>query len=164
MREELDSPCTEEITAFDRFIDLASRDTYDVTVFDTAPTRPHDAPARAPDRLEPTTRRESLRLGRDDRCGRRREGALRPGHRHDARPGAEYVRVRHVSGGDAIVKAERAIRELGTVGIPLGLVVANMVLSEDVCQTPYARARYEMQQRYLADIERRFRRPSSKYR
>ena len=38
MREELDSPCTEEIAAFDRFIDLASRDTYDATVFDMAPT------------------------------------------------------------------------------------------------------------------------------
>lgn len=37
MREELDSPCTEEIAAFNRFIDLISRDTYDVTVIDTAP-------------------------------------------------------------------------------------------------------------------------------
>ena len=38
MREELDSPCTEEMAAFDQFIELASRDTFDVTVFDTAPT------------------------------------------------------------------------------------------------------------------------------
>ena len=38
MREELDSPCTEEIAAFDRFIELASRDTFEMTVFDTAPT------------------------------------------------------------------------------------------------------------------------------
>ncbi len=38
MREELDSPCTEEMAAFDQFIELASRDSFDVTVFDTAPT------------------------------------------------------------------------------------------------------------------------------
>jgi len=31
-----------------------------------------------------------------------------------------------------------------------------MVLPEEVCTTPFARARYEMQQRYLADIEARF--------
>jgi arsenite-transporting ATPase len=55
-----------------------------------------------------------------------------------------------------IVEAERAIRELGTVGIPLGLVVANMVLPENVCETPYARARYEMQQRHIGEINRRF--------
>jgi arsenite-transporting ATPase len=39
MAEELDSPCTEEMAAFDRFIDLAShQDNWQVIVFDTAPT------------------------------------------------------------------------------------------------------------------------------
>ena len=55
-----------------------------------------------------------------------------------------------------IVEAERAIRELASVGIPLGLVVANMVLPEEVCRSPFALARRHMQQRYLAEIEGRF--------
>lgn len=55
-----------------------------------------------------------------------------------------------------IVEAARAIEELGTVGIPLGLVVANMVLPADVCTTPYTMARHRMQQRYLAEIAQRF--------
>ena len=38
MAEELDSPCTEEMAAFDGFIEYASLDQYDVLVFDTAPT------------------------------------------------------------------------------------------------------------------------------
>lgn len=38
MAEELDSPCTEEIAAFDRFIEFAAQDEWDVVVFDTAPT------------------------------------------------------------------------------------------------------------------------------
>jgi arsenite-transporting ATPase len=55
-----------------------------------------------------------------------------------------------------IVEASRAISELKTLGIPLGLVVANMVLPDEACRTPYARARRQMQQAYLADIEARF--------
>ena len=38
MTEELDSPCTEEIAAFDRFIEFAAGDEWDVIVFDIAPT------------------------------------------------------------------------------------------------------------------------------
>lgn len=36
--EELNSPCTEEVAVFQEFLDYLLRDTYEVTVFDTAPT------------------------------------------------------------------------------------------------------------------------------
>ena len=55
-----------------------------------------------------------------------------------------------------IVEASRAIEELASLGIPLGLVVANMVLPDEASRTPFARARRQMQQGYLADIEGRF--------
>ncbi|GAH39284.1 unnamed protein product, partial [marine sediment metagenome] len=38
MEEELNSPCTEEMAAFDKFIEYASQDEWQVVVFDTAPT------------------------------------------------------------------------------------------------------------------------------
>ncbi len=38
MTEELASPCTEEMAAFQRFIDLSSTPGFDVIIFDTAPT------------------------------------------------------------------------------------------------------------------------------
>jgi arsenite-transporting ATPase len=38
MTEELASPCTEEMAAFQRFIDLSRSEGFDVIVFDTAPT------------------------------------------------------------------------------------------------------------------------------
>jgi arsenite-transporting ATPase len=37
MEEELNSPCTEEMAAFDKFIEYASQDEWDAVVFDTAP-------------------------------------------------------------------------------------------------------------------------------
>ena len=101
MREELDSPCTEEMAAFDQFIELASRDTFDVTVFDTAPTGHTMRLLELPDRLEPPDRRQGVRLRRHGCRRRRREGALRRGHRDDARSGAEHLRLRDVPRGDA---------------------------------------------------------------
>ncbi|MGE5378193.1 MAG: TRC40/GET3/ArsA family transport-energizing ATPase, partial [Bacteroidota bacterium] len=38
MEEELNSPCTEEMAAFDKFIEYASQEGWNAVVFDTAPT------------------------------------------------------------------------------------------------------------------------------
>lgn len=159
MREELDSPCTEEMAAFDRFIDLASRDTYDVSVFDTAPTghtmRLLELPIDWSRQLDVKVFASVETTAADD-VAKARFGRVIDMMRDPVQSTFAFVMYPEAT---PIVEAERAIRELGTVGIPLGLVVANMVLSADVCETPFARARYEMQQGYLADIERRFSAP-----
>jgi arsenite-activated ATPase ArsA/arsenite-activated ATPase ArsA len=156
MREELDSPCTEEMAAFDRFIDLASRDTYDMTVFDTAPTghtlRLLELPIDWSRQLDVKIFASVEGTAADD-VAKARFGGVIDMMRDPARSTFAFVMYPEAT---PIVEAERAIRELGTVGIPLGLVVANMVLSENVCETPYARARYEMQQRHIGEINRRF--------
>nr|WP_323174563.1 arsenic metallochaperone ArsD family protein [Natrialba sp. PRR66] len=38
VEEQLNSPCVEEIAAFDNFVDFMDSPAYDVVVFDTAPT------------------------------------------------------------------------------------------------------------------------------
>jgi arsenite-transporting ATPase len=159
MREELDSPCTEEMASFDRFIDLASRNTYDMTVFDTAPTghtlRLLELPIDWSRQIDVKVF-ASVETSAADDVAKARFGRVIDMMRDPAQSTFAFVIYPEAT---PIVEAERAIHELGTVGIPLGLVVANMVLSEDVCQTPFARARYEMQQQYLGDIERRFKAP-----
>jgi arsenite-transporting ATPase len=156
MREELDSPCTEEMAAFDRFIELASGDTYDVTVFDTAPTghtlRLLELPIDWSRQIDVKIFASVEATAADD-VAKARFGRVIDMMRDQAQSTFAFVMYPEAT---PIVEAERAIRELGTVGIPLGLVVANMVLSEDVCETPYARARYDMQQRHLGEINRRF--------
>ncbi len=159
MREELDSPCTEEMASFHRFIDLASRDTYDMTVFDTAPTghtlRLLELPIAWSHQIDVKVFASVESTAADD-VAKARFGRVIDMMRDPAQSTFAFVMYPEAT---PIVEAERAIRQLGTVGIRLGLVVANMVLSENVCQTPYARARYEMQQGYLADIQRRFSAP-----
>ncbi len=47
-------------------------------------------------------------------------------------------------------------QELATLDIPTGLVVANLVIPAEQATTPFIRARYAMQEKYLAEIGERF--------
>jgi arsenite-transporting ATPase len=156
MREELDSPCTEEMAAFDQFIELASRDSFDVTVFDTAPTghtmRLLELPIDWSRQIDVKVFASVDTAAADD-VAKARFGRVIAMMRDPAQSTFAFVMYPEST---PIVEASRAIAELKTLGIPLGLVVANMVLPEEACRTPYARARRQMQQEYLADIEARF--------
>lgn len=156
MREELDSPCTEEMAAFDRFIDLASRDTFDTTVFDTAPTghtlRLLELPIDWSRQLDVKVF-ASVEAAAADDVAKDRFGRVVDMMRDPAKSTFAFVMYPEAT---PIVEATRAIDELQTIGIPLGVIVANMVLPEEVCRTPYTRARRHMQQGYLAQIEERF--------
>ena len=159
MREELDSPCTEEMAAFDQFIELASRHTFDVTIFDTAPTghtmRLLELPIDWSRQLDVKVFASVDGDAADDVAKARFAGVIDM-MRDPARSTFAFVMYPEAT---PIVEAGRAIEELASLGIPLGLVVANMVLPEDACRTPFARARRQMQQAYLGDIEARFTAP-----
>ena len=58
-----------------------------------------------------------------------------------------------------ILEAWRAARELGTLGIHPGLAVANMVIPAEQVNTAYVQTRRAMQEKYLAEIEDRFKVP-----
>jgi len=156
MREELDSPCTEEMAAFDQFIELASRDSFDVTVFDTAPTghtmRLLELPIDWSRQIDVKVFASVDTAAADDVAKARFAGVIDM-MRDPARSTFAFVMYPEST---PIVEAGRAIVELKSLGIPLGLVVANMVLPDEVFGTPFARARRQMQQGYLADIGARF--------
>ena len=156
MREELDSPCTEEMAAFDQFIELASRDAFDVTVFDTAPTghtlRLLELPIDWSRQIDIKVFASVDTAAADD-VAKAQFSRVIEMMRDPAESTFAFVMYPEAT---PIVEATRAIAELKSLGIPLGLVVANMVLPDDALQTPYSRARWNMQQSYLADIEQRF--------
>ncbi len=159
MREELDSPCTEEMAAFDQFIELASRDTFEVTIFDTAPTghtmRLLELPIDWSRQLDVKVFASVESDAADDVAKARFAGVIDM-MRDPARSTFAFVMYPEAT---PIVEAARAIEELASLGIPLGLVVANMVLPEAACRTRFTLARRRMQQGYLADIEARFAAP-----
>ncbi len=156
MAEELDSPCTEEMAAFDRFIEFASQDEYDAIVFDTAPTghtlRLLELPMDWSKQLNVKIFASVDTTAADD-VAKARFGRVIEMMRDPSQSTFAFVMYPEST---PIVEAQRAIDELATVGIQTGLIVANLVLPPEVCATPFMRARRAMQEKYLAEMEQRF--------
>jgi len=156
MAEELDSPCTEEMAAFDRFIDYASQESWPVIVFDTAPTghtlRLLELPVDWSQQLDIKVFATVDSAAADD-VAKQRFGQVIAMMRDPARSTFAFVMYPEAT---PILEAYRAAEELRTVGIEAGLVVANMVIPPEQATTPFVRSRCAMQEKYLAEIAGRF--------
>lgn len=159
MAEELDSPCTEEMAAFDRFIDYASREEWQVIVFDTAPTghtlRLLELPMDWSQQIDVKVFASVDSRAADD-VAKRRFGQVIAMMRDPTQSTFAFVMYPEAT---PILEAERAIQELRSVGVEPGLVIANQVLPPEQCTTPFARSRRLMQDKYLAEIAWRFAAP-----
>jgi arsenite/tail-anchored protein-transporting ATPase len=156
MQEELESPCTEEMAAFDQFIDFASQDKWEVIVFDTAPTghtlRLIELPMDWSQQIDIKAFASVDTSPADDAAKQRFSGVIDM-MRDPARSTFAFVMYPEST---PILEAYRAVEELRTVGIEPGLIVANFIIPPEQATTPFARARRTMQEKYLAEIERRF--------
>jgi arsenite-transporting ATPase len=158
MEEELNSPCTEEMAAFDKFAQFIESRDYDVIVFDTAPTGhtlrlldlPFDYAKQVEmmistggdtDVKEMTQRRfkEMIRMLRDKN--------------HTV-----FTLVLYPE-STPITESYRAMLDLKKAGIETQVVVANMVLPEEVCVNNFFKNRRKMQMKYLKEIKERFNLP-----
>jgi len=155
MEEELDSPCTEEMAAFDQFIDYASQADWDAVVFDTAPTghtmRLLELPMDWSQQIDVKVFASVDGSAADD-VAKQRFGQVIEMMRDPAQSTFAFVMYPEST---PILEAWRAAQELATVGIQPGLVVANFVIPPDQV-TPFAQARRNMQVKYLAEIRERF--------
>lgn len=159
MAEELESPCTEEIAAFDQFIEYAASDTWDVIVFDTAPTghtlRMLELPIEWSKQIDVKVFASVDTVAADDVAKQRFEqviALMRDPHR------STFAFVMYPE-STPIIEAYRASEELKTVGIQPGLVIANFIIPLAQADTPYAHTRRAMQQEYLGEIAERFATP-----
>ena len=156
MAEELDSPCTEEMAAFDRFIDYASQESWPVIVFDTAPTghtlRLLELPVDWSQQLDIKIFATVDSAAADD-VAKQRFAQVIAMMRDPARSTFAFVMYPEAT---PILEAYRAAVELRTVGIEPGLVVANMVIPREQATTPFVQSRRAMQEKYLAEIATRF--------
>ncbi len=159
MAEELDSPCTEEMAAFDQFINYASQTDWDAIVFDTAPTghtlRLLELPLDWSKQLDVKVFASVDTAAADD-VAKQRFAQVIDMMRDPERSTFAFVMYPEAT---PIVEAYRASEELRALGIPTGLVVANLVIPREQATTPFARARRAMQDKYLSDIAQRFSAP-----
>lgn len=159
MEEELNSPCTEEMAAFDKFIEYASEDEWDAVVFDTAPTghtlRLLELPVDWSKQIDVKIFASVDTAAADD-VAKQRFGKVIEMMSDPEQSTFAFVMYPEAT---PILEAWRAAKELETVGVHPGLVVANMVIPADQATTPYVQSRQAMQQKYLSDIEQRFQVP-----
>lgn len=154
--EELDSPCTEEIAAFDRFIEFASVGDWDVVVFDTAPTghtlRMLELPMDWSKQIDVKVF-ASVDTAVADDVAKQRFADVIDMMRNPQRSTFAFVMYPEST---PIIEAYRASQELSTLEIPTGLAVANFVIPEEQANTPFTQSRRAMQAHYLAEIQDRF--------
>jgi arsenite-transporting ATPase len=156
MAEELDSPCTEEMAGFDRFIDFASQSDWQVIVFDTAPTghtlRLIELPVDWNQQLNIKVFATVDSTAADD-VAKKRFGDVIAMMRDPEQSTFAYVMYPEAT---PILEAHRAVEELATVGIQAGMVVVNQIIPEGSATTPFVRARRTMQEGYLKEISKVF--------
>jgi len=156
MEEELNSPCTEEMAAFDKFIEYASQDEWDVVVFDTAPTghtlRLLELPVDWSKQLDVKIFASVDTTAADD-IAKQRFGKVIQMMSDPEQSTFGFVMYPEAT---PILEAWRAAQELGTVGVHAGLTVANMVIPLDQATTPFVQTRRAMQEKYLREITERF--------
>jgi arsenite-transporting ATPase len=159
MEEELNSPCTEEIAAFDKFIEYASQDEWESVVFDTAPTghtlRMLELPMDWSKQIDVKVFGSVDATAADD-ITKQRFGKVIDIMRDPERSTFAFVMYPEAT---PILEAYRAVSELSTVGIEPSLVIANMIIPPDQASTDFSRARRNMQEKYLVEMTERFQLP-----
>ena len=159
MEEELNSPCTEEMAAFDKFIEYASQEEWDSVIFDTAPTghtlRLLELPVDWSKQIDVKVFAAVDANAADD-VAKTRFGKVIEMMSDPEQSTFAFVMYPEST---PILEAWRAAQELATVGVHPGLVVANMIIPAEQTTTPFVQSRRRMQENYLKEITHRFRVP-----
>lgn len=159
IEEELNSPCTEEMATFEKFIEFVARKDFEVIVFDTAPTghtlRLLELPVDWNKQLEIKTFTTTGETDVDKITKSKFKEVI------DLLQDPDQTTFSFVMYPEAtpIEEASRAIQELLTINVPTSLIAANMVLLEAIITNDYLRRRKAMQEKYLAVMAKRFTAP-----
>lgn len=148
VREELESPCTEEMAIFEEFSKMVEQDDFEYVVFDTAPTGhtlrllelPYDYARQV--EMMVSIRKDDPAAGE----ARKKLDAL-VGHLKD-KDRCTFLLVLYPE-YTPIFEAKRASEDLRDAGIDVQGVIANLVLDEKDCVSPFVASRYRMQRHYL---------------
>ncbi len=144
------------MAAFDQFIDLASRSEWKAVVFDTAPTghtlRLLELPVDWSKQIDIKTF-QSVESDVADDAAKKRFGQVINMMRDPVQSTFSFVMFPEST---PILEAYRASRELESLDIHTGMVVANYIIPDDSAKGDFARSRKMMQNRYLQEINEKF--------
>ncbi|ELZ29082.1 arsenite efflux ATPase [Halogeometricum pallidum JCM 14848] len=156
VEEQLDSPCVEEIAAFDKFVDFMDEPEHDVVVFDTAPTghtiRLMELPSGWSEELDSG---QATCIGPAASMQEQKEDYEAAVDTLSDDEQTSFVFVGRPEEA-AIDEIERSSGNLADLGIQTSLVVVNGYLPESVCEDPFFEKKRADEQEALASVEERF--------
>jgi len=156
VEEDLNSPCAEEMAAFEKFMSYFETSGYDITVFDTAPT------GHTLRLLElPTDWKGFIDLGtltkQTSEATQNKYADVIEKMRNRDKSAFVFVMYPEYT---PIVEAWRASEDLKKqVGIETAAVAVNYILPQDAGNNAFFDKRRKQQEKYLAEIENRFHKP-----
>lgn len=159
MEEELNSPCTEEMAVFYRFIDLAGSSEYDYIVFDTAPSghtlRLLKLPVEWKDQLEIKTY-AAPELSEADSVAKAKFDKVIKRMQSDKDSSFIFIVIPEYT---PIIEAKRGADQLASIGIKPSYIIANQTLLPENCATGFFAERLAAQEKHLKLIEELFTAP-----
>jgi arsenite-transporting ATPase len=156
VEEQLNSPCVEEIAAFDNFVDFMESPEYDVVVFDTAPTghtiRLMELPSDWNAELE---KGGSTCIGPAASMEDKKADYERA---IDTLQDSEKTSFAFVGKPEdsSIDEINRSASDLGELGIESQLLIINGYLPESVCEDPFFNGKRDDEQAVIERAEREF--------
>ena len=159
IEEELNSPCAEEMATFEKFIEFASLKDYEVIVFDTAPTghtlRLLKLPVEWSKQLEIKIYSTTEDTEMDKITKQHFKEVIEMMQDADQTTFSFVMYPENTP----IEEAGRAMKELKTIGISTNMIVANLILPDNILTNDYLRQRKAMQEKYLGQMGERFKVP-----
>ncbi|RXK47857.1 arsenical pump-driving ATPase [Halorientalis pallida] len=156
VEEQLDSPCVEEIAAFDKFVEFMDEPEHDVVVFDTAPTghtiRLMELPSGWNEELEDGGATCIGPAASMQDAKERYEAAIDTLGDEDR---TSFVFVGRPEDA-AINEVERSSADLADLGISTDLMVVNGYLPEEVCEDPFFEDKWADEQAVIDRVEASF--------
>jgi arsenite-transporting ATPase len=156
IKEQLNSPCVEEVAAFDKFIEFMDDPGYDVVVFDTAPT------GHTIRLLElPSGWSETLQKSASTCIG---PGASLQSAKAKYEQAISYLQDRKRTSfvfvlkpeNSSLLETKRSAGELSRLGIATSFLIVNGILPEEACTDDFFRKKKEDEKRIIARIETEF--------
>ncbi len=156
VEEDLNSPCAEEMAAFERFMSYFNTNGYDITIFDTAPTghtlRLLELPTDWKGFIDLGTLTKQTSEETTNKYAEVIEKMKNP-----AKSSFVFVMYPEYT---PMVEAWRAAEELNKqVGIETAAVAVNYILPESSSENPFFHKRRRQQEKYIAEIDGRFKKP-----
>ncbi len=156
VEEDLNSPCAEEMSAFEKFMSYFQLEDYQVVIFDTAPTGHTLRLLELPTDWKGFIDLGTLTKNTSEETRGKYADVIEKMRSRDKSTFVFVVYPEYTP----IIEAWRASQELKKqVGIETSLVGVNYILPKDYGRNAFFESRRRQQEKYLAEIEPRFHTP-----